>query len=298
MGSSFRLMKKVKPTRVMILVNTLHSINANVYANHVHMIGYSAKHIPGLEFRFFAPHRMSIDNARNTAAKYALEMECDYVLFLDDDVQVPPESLKLLLEANKDIVAGLVMIRGYPFHVMGFKWGMKKNTDTKKKVKSLIYFDDLAQERLIKKEGKRGFWVPESKIKERYGMNGRQWSKLPMRLTPLQPMAAIGFSLCLIKTDILKAMEEPYFLTSSSHTEDVYFCMKATESLTPKPSIYMHTGVQCGHMLNAEPIEFASMPLFKAFYGMMYGKEEVPFSRNEDYIAACLAEIQKREAGK
>lgn len=288
-------MKKVKPVRVFILVNTLHSINANVYANHVHMIGHAAKHIPGLEFRFWAPHRMSIDNARNSAAKYAMELDCDYILFLDDDVQIPPESLKMLIEADKDIIAGLVMIRGYPFHVMAFQWGDKKDEDTGKNVRALNYFDKLAQERLIDKR----YWIPEAKLKvRRPGLHKRKWSKLPMRLTPLQPCAALGFSLCLIKTDVLKAMEEPYFLTSRSHTEDVYFCMKATENLRPKPSIFIHTGVQCGHMLNAEPIEYSSMPLFKAFYGMMYGKEEVPQSRNEDYIASCLAEIAKKEAAK
>lgn len=291
-------MKKVKPIKVFVLVNTLHSVGAPVYANHVHFLGWSAKHIPGLEFQFWAPHRMAIDNARNQAAKYALELECDYLLFLDDDVQVPPESLKMLLEADKDIIAGLVMIRGYPFHVMAFRWGMKKAEDTKQKVKSLIYFDDLEKERLVKLPKKRGFWVPENKLKERYGMNGRQWSKLPLRLKPLQKCDALGFSLCLIKTDLLKLMEEPYFLTGKNHTEDVYFCMKATENLRPKPSIYLHTGIQCGHMLNAVPIEYSNQPIMKAFYGIMYGKEQVPYSRNADYIAACLAEIEKREISK
>jgi len=284
-------MEKVKPFKVFILVNTLHSVTASVYANHLHMIGWSAKHIPGLEFEFWAPPRMSIDNARNTAAQYALERECDYLFFLDDDVQVPPFALKALLEADKDVVAGLIMIRGYPFNVMAFKFENKKVNGENKR--NLGYFNNLAQERLVKND-----WIAEADLaKKRPKLTKRQWSKLPMRLVPLQACDAVGFSCCLIKVDVLKPLETPYFLTGKYHTEDVYFCMKITENLRPKPSIYLHTGVQGGHMLNPEPIEYGSKPLMKAFYGMMYGKEETPFSRNEDYIEQCLAEIAAKGIG-
>lgn len=44
---------------------------------------------------------------RNMAAKVALECEADYLLFLDDDVLVPPNNaLKLLLECEADVAAG------------------------------------------------------------------------------------------------------------------------------------------------------------------------------------------------
>jgi len=32
--------------------------------------------------------------------------------------------------------------------------------------------------------------------------------------------------------------------------------MKVQDKLEPKPSIFLHTGVQPGHMMNAEPVEY------------------------------------------
>lgn len=277
-------MKKVKPIRVFVLVNVLQSVGSEVYANHCHFFTWSAKNIPGIEFRFWAPLRTSIDNARNTAAHYAMELDCDYLMFLDDDVQIPENALKLLLDADKDIVAGLVMIRGYPFHVMAFKFeGEDKDPETGVVRKGLGYYDDIKMQRLVKKT-----WIPEDKITKKTGLTKRQWSKLPMSPIPLQAVDAVGFSCCLIKIDLLKACPEPFFLTGKHHTEDVYFCMKVVEHLQPKPSIFLHTGVPCGHMMNPQPIEFGSKHVFKVLHELMYNAKEKPFSRDEQYIESCL----------
>lgn len=280
-------MKTVKPIRVFVLVNTLHSISSPVYANHCHFFTWAAKNIKGIQFEFWAPQRTAIDNARNTAAHYAMEKNCDYIMFLDDDVQVPPNTLDLLLKADKDIVAGLVMIRGYPFHVMAFKFIDDVKGEDGVMKRALKNHDDLEKERRIK-----GRWRLEANIK----LRKRQLERLPVRLKELQRVDAVGFSCCLIKIDVLKALPEPYFLTGKYHTEDVYFCMKATEHLRPKPTIFLHTGIQCGHMLNAEPIEYGMQPLFKKFYELAYNSNQKEFSRNEDYIAACLAAVE--EGGK
>ena len=58
------------------------------------------------------PGRMSIDNMRNAAAKVALELECDYLMFIDDDMLLHPETFESLLKADKDIVMALTFIRG------------------------------------------------------------------------------------------------------------------------------------------------------------------------------------------
>jgi glycosyltransferase involved in cell wall biosynthesis len=131
--------------RVFVLVNTLQSVNSNVYANHCHFFTYSAKNIPGIKFEFWTPERMAIDTARNTAAQMAMEMNCDYLMFIDDDVMVPPDTLEKLLLADKDIIAGLVIIRGYPFNNMAFKY--KENTiKDGKEVRNLDFFNDLEKE--------------------------------------------------------------------------------------------------------------------------------------------------------
>ena len=92
--------------KVFVLVNTLQSVNANVYSNHCHFFTYSAKNIPGIKFEFWTPERMAIDTARNTAAQMALSRECDYLMFIDDDVMIPPDTLEKLLKADKDVIAG------------------------------------------------------------------------------------------------------------------------------------------------------------------------------------------------
>jgi hypothetical protein len=60
-------------------------------------------------------------------AKVALEIDADYVLFLDDDVLVDPNyGLKQLFDCNADIAAGKICVRGYPFDYMSFQFNKKK----------------------------------------------------------------------------------------------------------------------------------------------------------------------------
>lgn len=278
--------------KVFVLVNTLQSVNANVYSNHCHFFTYSAKNIPGIQFEFWTPERMAIDTARNTAAQMALEVGCDYLMFLDDDVMVPPNTLELLLKADKDIIAGLVIIRGYPFNNMAFKFGENLTLEGKE-VRSLGFFNDLAYEYFYEDK-----WNTEDEMKLKIEDFEGAKTQLPKKPIELQECDAIGFSCALIKIDVLKALPKPYFLTGKGHTEDVYFCLKAQEKLLPKPEIFLHTGVQPGHMMNAEPVEFAIKTYLKDFYDGLRAKpkegEEVNDGtvRNKAYIDACLAQVK------
>lgn len=237
-------------TRVFVLVNVLQSVSSYVYDNHIGFFLHTARTDPEIEFRFWTPPRMSIDHARNQAALYAMQTESDHLMFIDDDVLIPVDALIKLLKADKDIIAGLVMIRGFPFNVMAFKW--EKN---EKGEPYLGYFNDLPKDQEV------------------------------------VPCDAVGFSCCLIKTDILKAMEPPYFVTGRTNTEDVYFCLK-TEQLDPKPGIFLHTGVECGHLLNPLPIVYSSKQKFHDFYAPDY-KENPPEGRAEQYIKECTESVSK-----
>jgi glycosyltransferase involved in cell wall biosynthesis len=55
--------------------------------------------------------RQSVDAARNHMLKMAIEMNVDYVLFLDDDGVVPEDTLKNFLEDDKDIVCAPIPTR-------------------------------------------------------------------------------------------------------------------------------------------------------------------------------------------
>lgn len=280
--------------KVFVLVNTLQAVNSNVYSNHCAFFTYSAKNIPGITFEFWCPERMAIDTARNTAAEMAMNMDCDYLMFIDDDVMIPPNTLEKLLMADKDIIAGLVIIRGYPFHNMAFKFGVNI-THEGKEAKSLGFFDDLEYEYFTGKE-----WIA-SKGEETLVSDGEiiDVKTAPKKLVELQECDAVGFSCCLIKIDVLKACPKPYFLTGKGHTEDVYFCIKAQEKLIPKPTIWLHTGVQPGHMMNAEPVEFMIKHKLKEFYdGLMLeaeaarGETDNGLARNQAYIDACIAQVK------
>jgi len=52
---------------------------------------------------------------RNDAIAKAEELSCDYVWFIDDDHEFPPDILNRLLATGKSIIGPLYCIRGYPF---------------------------------------------------------------------------------------------------------------------------------------------------------------------------------------
>lgn len=170
---------------------------------------------------------MSIDNMRNAAAKAALELECDYLMFIDDDMILHPDTFESLLAADKDIVMALTFIRGGEFPPMFFKRVPKENGY------DLTHFHD---------------W--EDHIDEK----------------GLVECAAIGFATVLIKTSILKQLEAPYFLTAGGHTEDVYFCCRAKAEIGEHVSIFVDTKVPTGHLVESEIAHVSTVKKLREFY--------------------------------
>jgi hypothetical protein len=110
--------------KFMIGINTLTAVDQPIYSNHCQFWYHLGVNFPPPEhrFAFHSPRRMSIDRMRNMTAKLALELEMDYVLFIDDDVVIPIHSLEKLVKSNKDVIAGWTIIRGHPFQNMFFKY--------------------------------------------------------------------------------------------------------------------------------------------------------------------------------
>ena len=108
-------------SKTLIGINTLTTIRQAVYANHCQFWFRLAKQFPNDEFGFYTPDRSSIDRMRNNTAVVAMEKDFDYVMFIDDDVLLPFDAYRKLRAADKDVVAGNVVIRGEPFHSMFFK---------------------------------------------------------------------------------------------------------------------------------------------------------------------------------
>lgn len=214
--------------KVMVGINNLMWINQFAYANHIQFFYNLGKRLPKWQFMFCNPTRMSIDNMRNFCGEQAIEQKCDYLLFIDDDVLVPVETLARLVSHNKDVVAGVTHIRGYPFHPMAFDFSKAQKTRYGHHFVD-NYFD-----------------------RARRAKNGG-----------LIRVDAVGFSCCLIKTSLLKRYRKhfekqgqpkfPFFLTLPNMTEDVFFCQQVHQTF-PKVKIWLDTKVQTEHILGVDTI--------------------------------------------
>ncbi len=65
-------------------------------------------------------HGQSPAQARNIIIQQALDNNCTHVLFLDDDMEFPPDTLMKLLGHNVDGVMGLYLMRTYPHFPVAF----------------------------------------------------------------------------------------------------------------------------------------------------------------------------------
>jgi hypothetical protein len=221
--------------KVLIGINVLESVNSFVYQSHIKFFTNLKLNNPEDQFMLFTPYRMAIDSMRNMAAKIAIEHKCDYIMFIDDDVCITPNTYDILKKADKDIIMALTYIRGYPFAPMFFKAFEQIVDDSGVKREYLTTYDDYKEH--INDEG-------------------------------IVKCAAVGFSCVLIKMDVIKAVAPPYFLTGPNHTEDVYFCNKARYTLEPEPEIYCHTGVSTTHIMMADGVNSDNVDKLRELYAI------------------------------
>ena len=211
------------PRRALIAICTLTSIQNKPYATHMQFAYRLAKDNPEWQFVLFTPYRMSIANFRNYSVKAALETEADYIFFMDDDsVLLGNASIfkylkdKIDNDPNKHIISPIVYVRGYPFEPM--------------------FFSEVKDEKIRIKEGKGIDFF-------------RDFKNHPTDENKLIRVEAVGCHNTLIKTEIFKALEQPYFLTTLNNTEDIYFCMKCKEFIE-NIGIFVDTSITVGHLLD------------------------------------------------
>lgn len=215
--------------KTLLAVNTLTSVNSQAYASHLNAAFRMGKDCPEDEFMLFNGYRVSIDRFRNQAAKIALQHECDYLWFVDDDVLIPPNTYSLLKARNVDIITPVTYIRSYPFKPMFFKAIYAVDTGAV----GLMHYEDFLDVEC------------ENELLE---------------------AAAIGFSCCLIRVDILKKVPPAWFVTGTGHTEDVYFCVKARQVLDNKLGIYVDRSFAVGHQLDPEFVHPKTVDALRRFY--------------------------------
>lgn len=199
------------------------------------------------------PRRMSIDNMRNQTAQMALFNGCDYLIFYDDDVCLAKETFGRLLQTSvqekADVVAGLTYVRSYPFKPMAFRF-REEDPDS---LRHLTY--------------------DEIKNSE----------------TDYIPCDAIGFSTVIIKVDLLRKLELPYFLTGPNFTEDVYFCLKVRERF-PEVKIILDRNIQTDHIVESYTISHSNHEGIRKFEEDVY--ESKP--ENPDFDASDIERAIER----
>lgn len=217
--------KTSKRIKIIVGVNTLTAVDQAVYSNHCQFWYRLGRSMQDFDFMLINPRRMSIDNMRNTAAKIAIESNADYLLFIDDDVLVPLDALSRLLAANADIAAGWTLIRGYPFKNMFFRYTDETKTNLENYPDSAFVYDEFGN----------------------------------------IPCDAVGFSCVLIKVDLLKKIQVPYFVTGPYNTEDIYFCLKA-RLVEPDLKIVVDPRILTSHNLGAEYLDPLSRAAYKEYF--------------------------------
>jgi len=224
---------------VLVSINCLNYIEATAYGSVIQAVYRMGRQYPDDNFYLFTPRRMAIATARNEAIKLSLEIGCDYILFIDDDMVVNPDVFKRLLEKDKDMVMALSYIRGYPFQPMVFKWLEAKEMQS-----------TMAN---VKIKGKGLVFMSRDELLSNIDENG------------LVRVASVGTPCTLIKTWFLKNMEYPYFWTGLYNTEDVYFCVKAQKT-NPDLGIYVDTKTLAGHNLDPEILDDTTIEKLKLYY--------------------------------
>lgn len=208
--------------KIFLHIQTLSMIDRASFASNFElafMLGRHTKH----EIHFLAPPRASIDRGRNEAAREALRRDCEYLWFLDDDMVIDWRTLDSLIAVNRDIVMEHSFIRGYPYKPMCFRW---KNGKQDEEIPELEYFETDEELESLKDE------------------NG------------ICDVASVGFTCTVIKCDILKKLNPPYFITNphSNGTEDVYFCMRCKMEIGADVSIAVDMKYPTVHLGDKVPI--------------------------------------------
>lgn len=140
--------------------------------------------------------------ARNRAVKNALNNNADYLFFVDADMIFPPETLRVLLSHNVDIVNALAFRRIKPHYPCIFNW-----------------------------DESNGCYITAD------------YSKSQKRLLKVD---ACGMPCILIKTDVFKKMQEPwYYYRDNLFSSDLTFCENAKKAGF---DINIDTQLKIGHI--------------------------------------------------
>lgn len=178
------------------------------------------------EVLFDSVRGYDVATARNRIAQMSLNMGCDYVLMVDNDVVLPKDALTNLLDEAQEVNLG------YYAH---------RNTDN-------LYHGKTCICKLKDADGKEYYHYPlesEYSAQEMLAMAAEGLKKIEVH--------GGGMGCALIKTDVFRKCSYPWYdwvnygdKNRGMLSEDLYFC-----SLCRASGIKIHADVRvgCGHLL-------------------------------------------------
>ena len=180
----------------------------------------------GHEVLFDSVRGYDVATTRNMIAQLAINRETDYVMMVDNDITLPRNALKLLLEGARGVNLG------YYAH---------RDADN-------IYRGRTCICKLCDENGNEYHHYPlesEYTAKEMHELAEAQCKKIEVH--------GGGMGCALIKTDVFKHTSYPWFdwvnygdANRGLLSEDLYFCVLCRNSGIP---IYADVRVGCGHLL-------------------------------------------------
>lgn len=158
----------------------------------------------------------TVDTARNHIAERALELNTDFVLMVDNDVILPSDALKNLLEDNKDVCLGYYAHRTAE-NISGSRTCVCKN---------------------------------DGEFNYTHSFNGCELTTIKNAGINKVQIHGGGMGCALIKTDVFRKLSFPWykFVTYDDKgvlSEDLYFCEQCNQNGI---LIYVDTRVSCKHL--------------------------------------------------
>ena len=128
--------------------------------------------------------------------------------------------------------------------------------------------------------------------------------------TGIEPVDAVGFSLCYIKTSVFKTIPKPWFVTGVNNTEDIYFCILARQA-NPACKIVVDCSVRCGHILWPEIMDPTNRELYRDYYEKLNPQVKLenqrleetksgkkPRDRSQEYLKEVKGVIERGKQAK
>lgn len=180
----------------------------------------------GHEVLFDSIRGYDVATARNKIAQRAIDLNVDYVLMVDNDITLPKDALKLLLEDARQVCLGYYAHRG----------------------DDNLYHGRTCLCRLKDKDGKEYYHYPLDS--EYTGEEMRSMKKSGERKIEIH---GGGMGCALIRTEVFRKLAYPWYdwvnygdANRGMLSEDLYFCSLCRNSGIP---IYGDVRVGCGHLM-------------------------------------------------